>query len=224
MANVNPEDPSTHTALSVPDIELDQDTELTGYSALVRVTGGTINDLYGGNDITGTVKGGGVLDIRSSIEGDIYGGGNGSYAYTDYSDVDGPIDYYSEYYYAPGANSITALNAHRPNAERVYINVEGQAANNKAILYGSLYGGGNSASLTSGNDDDKLIVRIGKHVIADNVFLGNNGANMIDQDILELYAGSVNPTTGVLATGAGTKDFSTIDLASIPFVSPCRRA
>ena len=208
MANVNPGE------LEVPDISI-HDNALEGYSAHVLVTGGTINDLYGGNDITGTVDGGGVLDIRSSIEGDIYGGGNGSYAYTD------RISGLTGLYYNPGAASLTALNAHRPNAERVYINVEG-TSQQRTVLYGSLYCGGNSASIlhehedgqhNEGDDDSDLMsLNIGQYVTADAVFLGNNGANMIDENILKLYAGNADPNTGLLATGQGSADFSTLNL------------
>ena len=52
-------------------------------STNVVVTGGTINYVYGGNDITGKVKQETNVDIRSSIVHDVYGGGNGSYVYTD---------------------------------------------------------------------------------------------------------------------------------------------
>lgn len=208
MAAVNP------GGLTVPEITINGNT-LEGYSAYVHVTGGTINDLYGGNDLTGTVEGGGILDIRSSINGNIYGGGNGSYAYTD------QIEGLTGYYYDPGENSLEALKAHRPNAERVYINVEGTSST-QTVLYGSLFCGGNSASILheheggehQEDDDDSDFIRlnIGKYVTANAVFLGNNGANMIGHDILALYAGSADPNTGLLSTAQSSQDYSSIDL------------
>ena len=45
--------------------------------------GGDINNVYGGNDISGKVYGGNAVGIRTSVRGDVYGGGNGSYPYTD---------------------------------------------------------------------------------------------------------------------------------------------
>ena len=37
--------------------------------------------------ISGNVYGGNAIGIHSSIKGDVYGGGNGSYAYTDNIDL-----------------------------------------------------------------------------------------------------------------------------------------
>ena len=193
MAAVNPDGTRT-----VPDITIDGST-FTGYSAHVLVTGGTINDLYGGNDITGKVNGGAVLEIRSSINGNIYGGGNGSYAYTDLQARNT-----SDFYYNPGASSITALNAHRPNADRVYIDVRGTVTEDpttheqeitNTVLWGSLFCGGNSATIIDNpSSTDEITLKIGKYVIADNVFLGNNGENMIDAGILSQYADNTYST------------------------------
>ena len=92
-----------------------------------------------------------------SIYGDVYGGGNGSYAYTDNPDLkDDPR--WSDFYYNPkeilglpsdsftGLQSAEALNLIRPNAEKVSILVRGTEAN-PTIVDGGLYVGGNSASL-----------------------------------------------------------------------------
>ena len=54
-----------------------------GYAARVRVLAGHVNNVYGGNDISGNVYAGNTIGIRTHIYGDVYGGGNGSYAYTD---------------------------------------------------------------------------------------------------------------------------------------------
>ena len=54
-----------------------------GYAARVLVLAGKINNLYGGNDISGKVYYGTNVELRGAISGDVYGGGNGSYAYTD---------------------------------------------------------------------------------------------------------------------------------------------
>ena len=55
----------------------------SGLAARVLIYGGDITNVYGGNDITGKVSGGSAIGIYSSIKGCVYGGGNGSYAYTD---------------------------------------------------------------------------------------------------------------------------------------------
>ena len=58
-------------------------TNLPGYSfppelsARVLIRGGKVNNVYGGNDITGTVYGGNAIGIYTTINGDVYGGGNG---------------------------------------------------------------------------------------------------------------------------------------------------
>ena len=170
-----------------------------GYAARVLVEGGDINNVYGGNDISGNIYGGNAVGIHSSINGDVYGGGNGSYAYTDKESLkDDPN--YGDFYYDPGSNSVAALNAFRPNAESVSIRVIG-TENKPTTIGGALYCGGNSATLR--NDDPTknaaAELKIGSYVIADKVFLGNNGEKMVTEAMLTKYADS---------------DFSSIDLTN----------
>ena len=166
-----------------------------GYAARVRVLAGHVNNVYGGNDISGNVYAGNTVGIMTHIYGDVYGGGNGSYAYTDNSALkDDPA--WSDFYYNPDEvlaaagitgveeklKSATALNLIRPNAEKVSILVRGKE-DNPTIVDGGLYVGGNSASLrenVSGSSaGNRTHIKIGSYAIIDNVFLGNNGANMI---------------------------------------------
>ena len=164
-----------------------------GYAARVRVLAGRVNNVYGGNDISGNVYAGNTVGIMTHIYGDVYGGGNGSYAYTDNPDLkDDPA--WSDFYYDPkeilglnsetftGLQSAEALNLIRPNAEKVSILVRG-TKDNPTIVDGGLYVGGNSASLrenVSGSSaGDQTHIKIGSYAIIDNVYLGNNGANMI---------------------------------------------
>ena len=152
-----------------------------GLSARVLVRGGDINNVYGGNDITGRVYGGNAVGIYTSVRGDVYGGGNGSYPYTDNAKLIGH-DIYGDLYYNPGSNSAEALNAFRPNAEQVSIRVTGTDADHPTVIGGSVYCGGNSATLATVKAKPMVELKIGSYVIADNVFLGNNGANMIKYD------------------------------------------
>ena len=166
-----------------------------GYAARVRVTAGHVNNVYGGNDISGNIYGGNTVGILTHIYGDVYGGGNGSYAYTDNPKLkDDPR--WSDFYYNPDEiltaagitgvenklKSATALNLVRPNAEKVSILVRGTEGN-PTIVEGALYVGGNSASLreniAGSSSGEKTHIKIGSYVTIDNVFLGNNGANMI---------------------------------------------
>ena len=161
-------------------------------SAHILITAGIINNVYGGNDISGKVKGGNGLDIRSSIKGDVYGGGNGSYAYTDNQQLKNHRIYKDFYYSVPeGKTSAQALNDFRPNAEQAWIHVSGDSLKT-TVIGGSLYCGGNSATLDIDENDPKSVdkvaeLNIGSYVIARNVFLGSNGENMIDDAMLALY-------------------------------------
>ena len=186
-----------------------------GYASRVRVLAGHINNVYGGNDISGNVYAGNTVGIMTHIYGDVYGGGNGSYAYTDNDKLkDDP--HWSDFYYNPDEilaaagitgveeklKSATALNLIRPNAEKVSILVRGTEAN-PTIVDGGLYVGGNSASLrenvSGSSSGDQTHVKIGSYAIIDNVYLGNNGANMIRTE--EAVGGH---NEGVLRTFART--------------------
>lgn len=191
-----------------------------GYAARVRVLGGHVNNVYGGNDISGNVYGGNTVGIFTHIYGNVYGGGNGSYAYTDNAELkDDPQ--WCDFYYSPkdilnlsgdmftGLQSAEALNIFRPNAEKVSILVRG-TEEDPVVVEGSLYVGGNSASLrdqtsTSSVNNRQTHIKIGSYVTIDNVFLGNNGENMVTDEILERYAGNVT-------IGLTNYDFSQMNL------------
>ena len=174
-----------------------------GLSARVLVRGGDINNVYGGNDITGNVTGGNAVGIYTSVHGDVYGGGNGSYPYTDNAALADNLKY-GDYYYAipSGKTSVQALNAFRPNAEMVSLRVAGKDADHPTIIRGAVYVGGNSATLTgssaptSSSENFGLVTRpelkLGSHVIISEVFLGNNGANMVKPELLELMNSEVD--------------------------------
>ena len=197
MADVNPD------KNYIPEETIDGTFFPAGYSARVLIEAGDINNVYGGNDVSGNIYGGNAVGIHSSIKGDVYGGGNGSYPYTDNAALKTDDIYGDLYYEVPaGMPSVEALRAFRPNAESVSIRVIGTETK-KTIIGGAIYCGGNSATLH--NDDPTknaaAELKIGSYVIADKVFLGNNGANMVTEDILKQYAGSVN-----------SYDFSQMDL------------
>ena len=179
---------------SPSDIQLQGYNFPAGLSARVLVRGGDINNVYGGNDISGDVTGGNAVGIYASVRGDVYGGGNGSYAYTDNPDLKNN-DEFRDFYYDPStaSSSVDALNAFRPNAEAVSIRVMGTEAK-PTIIGGAIYCGGNSATLRNDNpnqDGATAQLKIGSYVIADKVFLGNNGENLVTDEILKRYAGTV---------------------------------
>ena len=154
-------------------------------SARVLIRGGDINNVYGGNDVTGTVYGGNAIGVYTSIRGDVYGGGNGAYAYTNKLKDD---EEYGDYYYEDDSENgdVTKLNAHRPNAEQVSIRLAG-TSEYPTVINGSVFVGGNCASLDTKSSDPMVELKIGSYVIADQVFMGNNGERMIDPNVLKLY-------------------------------------
>ena len=189
-------------------------------SARTLVRGGHINNVYGGNDVTGSVYGGNAVGIYTTVYGDVYGGGNGNYPYTDNEEGLKDDDTFGDFFYARGNNSANSLNAFRPNAEQVSIRLEGDAGNggrpNYTKILGSVYLGGNCASLATKKNNPRVELKIGSYVIADNVFLGNNGAGMVSDDNLKYYAGWVDQNGNYDATGESenSRKFSTMNLKS----------
>ena len=193
MADVRPLNPADGT-------DVDEVDAVDGYNfprnlaARTLVQGGDITNVYGGNDIKGKVYFGNGVGVTTSIRGDIYGGGNGAYAYTDIETNEDNANFGDYWYPTAGYNtSVDALNAVRPDAEQVSIMVRGKDAQHPTIIGGSIYLGGNCATLERNSahanlDKYPLVeLKIGSHVIADNVYLGNNGEGMIDKETLKLY-------------------------------------
>ena len=157
-------------------------------SARVLIKGGHINNVYGGNDVTGTVYGGNAVGIHTTVYGDVYGGGNGAYPYTDSPSLKDDPTYGDFCYYdenSPGGTE--GLNAFRPNAEQVSIHLLG-TEEHKTVIKGSVFVGGNCASLATKKSNPLVELKIGSYVTADKVFLGNNGEKMVDESILQHYA------------------------------------
>ena len=228
LYNNNDATPVPYTKVAL-DPEDNPNNIPAGYAARVRVLAGEVNNVYGGNDISGNVYAGNTVGIMTHIKGNVYGGGNGSYPYTDNPDLkDNP--YWRDLYYNPEEvlaaagitgveeklKSATALNLIRPNAEKVSILVRGTEGN-PTIVDGGLYVGGNSASLRQNVADipaaDQTHIKIGSYAIIDNVFLGNNGENMIktnEADPSGHNEGVLRTFTRTDLTG-GTK-FNSMDL------------
>ena len=229
MADVTPKDENGTpvTAAAITQDDFGHELHIPGgMAARVRVLGGHVNNVYGGNDITGHISGGSSVGIYTTIYGDVYGGGNGSYPYTDNADLkDNPT--YGDLYYNPGTNSVAALKAFRPNAEQVSIYVQGTATK-KTIIHGSVYCGGNSASLSSSMDNPKVELKVGSYAIVDNLFLGNNGEHMVEthekdathaqEGVLRTYKKKLSEIDPVKYAG-NTSPFSTMDLGSQDFAT-----
>lgn len=217
MADVTPKDENGNPVTAAAITQDDFGNELHipgGMAARARVLGGHVNNVYGGNDITGHISGGSTVGIYTTIYGDVYGGGNGSYPYTDNAKLkDDPT--YGDLYYNPGTNSVAALNAFRPNAEQVSIYVQGTEAK-KTIIHGSVYCGGNSASLSSSMDNPKVELKVGSYAIVDNLFFGNNGEHMVEtheKDATHAQDGVLRTMKSTSITSDGSP-FSSIDLTA----------
>ena len=151
-------------------------------SSTVTVLDGNIQNVYGGNDISGTVKGGTNLDIRHSILGDVFGGGNGSYYYTkDPTKVTMP--YHQLYTVPESSNAIDVLSAYIPHQDVINIHIVGMSADNPTYIGGRVFCGGNCATVKG-----SASLRLGSHVIAGSVFLGSNGEALITDNALNHYA------------------------------------
>ena len=221
MADVNP-DKNPITSETIDGVVLP-----AGYAARLSIAGGIIGNVYGGNDISGTVYGGNAVGIHSSINGDVYGGGNGSYPYTDndkFEHKDGvedteAVSLYGDYFYDvkkalklgadatfTGLQSAQVLNEKiRPHAEKVTVRLISDNPNKPTIIGGAVYCGGNSATLRSSSGSATAELKIGSYVYADKVFLGSNGENMVTEDVLKQLAGNVT-------IGGTPYDFSQINL------------
>ena len=170
------------------------------FAARTLIRGGDINNVYGGNDVSGQVFFGNAVGIYTTIRGDVYGGGNGSYPYTDNPDLKNSLLYGDFYYDVPtGKTSVQALNDFRPNAAQVSIRLFGTETD-RTFIHGSVYVGGNSASLADTRDKPTVELKIGSYVIANNVFLGNNGVNMVANteptDVLQVMASTDKTSDG----------------------------
>lgn len=152
-------------------------------SSTVTVLDGNIQNVYGGNDISGTVKGGTNLEIRHSIIGDVFGGGNGAYYYTTHSDKLSSSPYYQLYTVPEGSEAIDVLSAYIPHQEAINIHIVGTSANDPTFIGGRVFCGGNCATVKG-----SASLKLGSHVIAGSVFLGSNGEALITENALNHYA------------------------------------
>lgn len=219
IADVNPGGTAPEAkTISTYDFDKGVASEYTfeaGYATRVYITAGRVNNVYGGNDIAGTVYHGSNVDIHGGLIGNVYGGGNGSYAYTDNPAWVAAHPEDADLLYSIGDydSSVEALYHHRPHVESTLLHISGGEEANAAapvVVFGDVYCGGNSATLAKEGDQAgaKSIFKIGKNVIINGAFLGSNGVNMVTPEIIKKYKATDEAIEG------GNKRFSQIDLAS----------
>ncbi len=197
------------------------------YATHVLIWGGNLNNVYGGNDITGNISGGTNVEIYSNVGGDVYGGGNGSYVYTDQESLKDDITY-GDFFYevGEGKTSAQALNEFRPNVDKTLVHITGKSAELAGgsepvttYIAGNVFCGGNSATLRSTSGNPTANLQIGSHVVANNVFLGSNGENMVNSDILQRYADTNISGIGLTNADNFAEYMRGVDVGIKPLVS-----
>lgn len=154
-----------------------------------------IRNVYGGNDVTGTIAGsnnaryGTNINIYGgTIYGDVYGSGNGQYGQYDQPSSE----------FEPNSLQNASTGREHPHVASASINISGTDVNHKAKILGSLFVGGNNTTIgqfTRDTNDrqqygmlrEVLIpnsgrarLNIGSHVEIGNLTMGSNGAHMLD--------------------------------------------
>lgn len=118
----------------------------------VKVTGGTVNGIYGGNDISGTVAGSSYVDLLEGgiVNGNVFGGGNGDYGCI----TDGV-------YANDPATENDGLTLPVINETYVYV---GGASTDSETNPSTIYAGGNKAPVGNATDKNghaKLVLQDG---------------------------------------------------------------
>ncbi len=256
MADVKPMSGGALVA-GLPEFERFGHSFPADYSSRVYITGGIINNVYGGNDISGQIFKGADVEIFGAVSGDVYGGGNGAYPYTDNAALaQAAPDEWGDYYYDKdggmdltnsadnASESLAGLYLKRPHVESTMVHIAGEGEFvsesdwdsqygplsgggavaklvrqsdgtwrqvdmsaestdeyknkpgqllgkgemrdvNRVYVMGGVYCGGNSATVDGTGANATL--KIGRCVTIDKVFLGSNGARMVDEELLKLY-------------------------------------
>ncbi len=162
------------------------------HTASVGIYNGNIDYVYGGNDISGTVRQGTSVVIKSTINHDVYGGSNGSYLYTN-SDASSDL-----YFQIPtGMNAAEALTNHRPNVPSTSVLLQG-TAEHPVSIGGAVYCGGNSATLKTNSEftgTPSATLTLGSYVKACQVFMGCNGEDMVKPEALTHFSSALDLKT-----------------------------
>ncbi len=183
------------------------------YGATVNITDGYIENVYGGNDISGTVHFGTNVNLSGAVSGNVYGSGNGFYLYkwdTEDREITEHLlrDYDSEApekdlcYTVPvptGLNDtqkLLAINAARPSVEKAFLNIAGlenytdpetgTTAKRVAYVKGNVFCGGNASTILGTESFSKF--KIGSYVTLNGVFMGSDGYAFTQQDEIARFA------------------------------------
>ena len=195
--------------------------DVDGSTEVQMINCDSVMAVYGGNDIAGTVTGSSTITLGTAASEkvrifDVYGGGNGYYAYNGSSFTAASSSYDSYEVLVNGTVNAMTQNGQIGNA--VWTN-EGTApvtlnfpkieraiitmANNDQVKVDSIFGGAKNAFITSMSGNGSAITINGGTAYA--VFGGNNigGAQGYGKHHIEVYGTKTNTTT---YTGIG-RDF-----------------
>ena len=205
------------------------------YGATVNITDGYIENVYGGNDISGTVHFGTNVNISGAVSGNVYGSGNGFYLYkwdqdatqiTEHllKDFDSNASGKTLCYTVPintefggtGANDtekILTINAARPSVEKAFLNIAGlehdaRNSNKKRVAYvkGNVYCGGNASTVTGDGANGFTKFKIGSYVTLNGVFMGSDGASFSTDEHIKAYASLNGFKMGEASTASSLTD------------------
>ena len=172
------------------------------YGVTVQISNGTFGRVFGGNDITGTILNGTHMQISGGLVNEIFGAGNGEYQYEYDPSVERVTEMWDpeqkvRYYKLPALpqfggdkptdfQKIQAINFYRPNIAKSFIEIAGgirsDMTRRMAYVFQGIYCGGNCSTILGPDEETEGQVRldIGGHLVANNVYLGSNGAPHIE--------------------------------------------
>lgn len=200
------------------------------YGATVNILAGYINNVYGGNDVSGSVVNGTNVNISGAVSGNVYGSGNGNYFYkwddevtkvTEcYNDDDkGKFTYYKvpAYYGAKQANDaekLLTINHWRPSVTKAYLKIEGQE-DRVAFVKGNVYCGGNASTVEGISSKTKF--DIGSYVTLNGVFMGSDGKAFSTSENIRRFESlnEFNMTDGVTWPATWTDNTGTSCIAAV---------
>ena len=227
-----PTPPNTFTTLAEPGVVIlgaiyggGRMADVTGNTEVVMVNCDSVSAVYGGNDIAGTVSGGSTITLgvaagdanATAYNGgaasqkvrvfDVYGGGNGFYAYNGTSFTAASSEYNSQSVAVNG--TVNAMTQTNQVGSAVWTNT-GDAAvtvnfpkitrtaivmNTDVVKVDSIFGGAKNAFITTNNDNGSAITINGGTAYA--VFGGNNigGGQGYGKHHIEVYGTKTNTTT-----------------------------
>ena len=169
-------------------------------------------NVYGGNDVSGTIgyknehhtdgQGTHLNMYGGNLYGDVYGGGNGNYLYALGQNNETKVtpnehfkkggETYDLVYtvpmrpgmisssFASDAQKIVNINSYRPSTIESNIELYGRSNDDRLVIKGNVFGGGNCATVdgvvdNNGNNSAKVNFKIKDNINVGGVFLGSDG-------------------------------------------------